>query len=232
MLSETLIRLNRLRRERRAAIVLTDLDRGTERLVIEGESLEGDLGGAVSAAFGSGKSGKLVTDEAQMFVNVYLPPVQIVVIGAVHISQILAPMARLAGFDLSIIEPRGAFATPERFADTKLIVDWPQDSLQVDPYTALVALAHDPRIDDFPIAAALQAGCFYVGALGSRKSHAGRLERLRAKGLTEAQLSRIHAPVGLDIGAANPAEIAVSILAEIIQSLRLGRAVSSAAETV
>jgi xanthine dehydrogenase accessory factor len=228
MRRETLTRLNSLRRDRRAAVVLTDLGRGTERLVTEGENVDSALTDVVSAAFSSGKSASIVIDGAQIFVNVYLPPVQIVVIGAVHISQVLAPMARLAGFDLSIIDPRDAFATPERFADTRLIVDWPQDSLQVDPYTALVALAHDPRIDDFPIAAALQAGCFYVGALGSRKSHAARLERLRAEGLTEAQLALIHAPVGLDIGAANPAEIAVAILAEIIKSLRR-RALSSAA---
>jgi xanthine dehydrogenase accessory factor len=220
MQGETLIRLNSLRRDRRAAVLLTDLGRGTERLVIEGESVESAFTSVVSAAFSSGKSAKIDVDGAQIFINVYLPPVQIVVIGAVHISQVLAPMARLAGFDLSVIDPRGAFATPARFADTRLIVDWPQDSLRVDPYTALVALAHDPRIDDFPIAAALRAGCFYIGALGSRKSHATRLERLRAEGLTEGQLALIHAPVGLDIGAANPAEIAVAILADIIQSLR------------
>jgi xanthine dehydrogenase accessory factor len=158
-----------------------------------------------------------------VFINVYLPPPRIVVIGAVHISQALAGMAAIAGFDLTIIDPRSAFATPERFGQTKLLAEWPEDALKgmpLDAYTALAAVSHDPKIDDFPLKAALDAACFYVGALGSRKTHASRVERLTKLGLDESAIARIHAPIGLDIRAASPAEIAVSILADIIQALR------------
>jgi xanthine dehydrogenase accessory factor len=157
------------------------------------------------------------------FINPYLPPVRIVAIGAVHISQALAGMVGLAGFDLRVIDPRTAFATPERFAGVDLVADWPADVLPSQPldrYTALVALSHEPRIDDYPIAEALRTGCFYVGALGSRRTHAKRLERLANEGFSESELARIRAPIGLDIGAATPAEIAVSILSEIIHVLR------------
>jgi xanthine dehydrogenase accessory factor len=144
-------------------------------------------------------------------------------IGAVHISQALAPMARIAGFDVEIIDPRTAFATPERFPDVALRAEWPQDVLKerpFDAYTAVAALTHDPKIDDHPLQAALEAGCFYVGALGSRKTHGRRVERLLAAGLGEEQIGRIHAPIGLAIGAASPAEIAVSVLAQVIGALR------------
>lgn len=220
MQSEILIRLNELRVRRRAAVLITDLDTNESQLVGEKEGVAESLREPVALALRKGTSSLIEAGGARLFLNVYLPPVQIVVIGAVHISQALAPMARLAGFDLRIIDPREAFATAERFAGTELVVGWPQDVLEVDAYTALVALSHVPDIDDFPVAEALKAGCFYVGALGSRKSHAARLGRLRQRGLDEQALGRIHAPVGLDIGAANPAEIAVSILADIVQSLR------------
>jgi xanthine dehydrogenase accessory factor len=138
-------------------------------------------------------------------------------------------MAALAGFDVRIIDPRTAFATPERFAGIDLTADWPVDVLAerpLDAYTAVVAVTHDPKIDDFPIAEALRTGCFYVGALGSRKTHASRIERLKAEGFGEAECVRIRGPIGLNIGASSPAEIAVAILAEIIQALR-SRDVSS-----
>jgi xanthine dehydrogenase accessory factor len=141
----------------------------------------------------------------------------------VHISQALAPMARIAGFDVEIIDPRTAFATPERFPDAALSAEWPEDVLTkrpLDTYTALAALTHDPKIDDYPLQAALNAGCFYVGALGSRKTHGKRMERLLAAGFTDEQISRIRAPIGLAIGAASPAEIAVAVLAEVIGALR------------
>jgi xanthine dehydrogenase accessory factor len=148
------------------------------------------------------------------------------VVGAVHISQALAPMARLAGFDVTIVDPRTAFATAERFSDVRLIADWPEEVLKTQPldaYTALIAVTHDPKIDDHPIHAALSAGSFYVGALGSRKTHGKRLERLREQGVSAADLQRIHAPIGIDIGAQSPAEIAVAILAEVIAALRRGQ---------
>ena len=144
-------------------------------------------------------------------------------IGAVHISQALAPLARIAGLDPSIIDPRTAFATPERFPDTPVLAQWPDEALEAAPldrYTAICLLTHDPKIDDRALVRALRADCFYIGALGSRKTHAKRLERMRAAGFDEAALARIHAPIGLDIGAVSPAEIAVSITGEIIAALR------------
>jgi xanthine dehydrogenase accessory factor len=132
-------------------------------------------------------------------------------------------MAKIAGFPVEIIDPRTAFATPERFPDVSLAAEWPEDVLKSNPldgYTALAALTHDPKIDDFPLKAALEANCFYIGALGSRKTHAKRVERLTALGLRHQLIERIHAPIGLDIGAASPAEIAVAVLAQVIQSFR------------
>ncbi|MCF6322452.1 MAG: XdhC family protein, partial [Rhizobiaceae bacterium] len=161
--------------------------------------------------------------EHRYFLNVYLPPTRLVVIGAVHISQNLAAIARDSGFDLEIIDPRTAFATPQRFENFNLFAHWPEEILANNPldrYCALIAVTHDPKIDDFPIKSALEAGCFYVGALGSRKTHAKRLQRLEEDGLNKEQLDKIHAPIGIDIGAANPAEIAVAILAEIIGAFR------------
>jgi xanthine dehydrogenase accessory factor len=148
------------------------------------------------------------------------------VIGAVHISQALAPMAKGVDLDVTIIDPRTAFATPERFPDVPVRTEWPNAVLPeigIDRYTAIVALTHDPKIDDPALAAALQSECFYIGALGSRKTHQRRVQRLMASGFTEADLARIHAPIGLDIGSVSPAEIAVSILAEIVATLRQER---------
>jgi xanthine dehydrogenase accessory factor len=216
-------KLNVERAARRAVVHLTDLGDGRDRVVREGDSVAGPLGEAIASALRSGKSGLVEAEGRAFFLNVHLPPARIVIVGAVHISQALAQMAGVAGFDLSIIDPRTAFATEERFAGIDMIADWPEDALNrrpLDAYTALVALTHDPKIDDVPLSRALSAGCFYVGALGSRKTHARRVERLTALGHPEAEIARISAPVGLDIGAASPAEIAVAILADIIQHLR------------
>ncbi|MBB3975034.1 xanthine dehydrogenase accessory factor [Rhizobium azooxidifex] len=216
-------KLNADRRARRAVVYLTDLGDGRDRIVREADAVVGPLGEAIAAAFRSGKSGVVEVEGRSYFLNVHLPPPRIVVIGAVHISQALAAMAKVAGFDLSIVDPRTAFATEERFAGADLVADWPEDVLKqrpLDAYTALVAVTHDPKIDDFPIRAALEASCFYVGALGSRKTHARRVERLLAVGVDQAAIERIRAPIGLDIGAASPAEIAVAILAEVIQAFR------------
>lgn len=220
---ELLKALNRERQARRAAILATDLGTGEGRLVREGDAVAGGLGEAVAKAFRSGKSGSVEVDGRTLFLNVHLPPPRLVVIGAVHISQALAPMARIAGYDVEIVDPRTAFATPERFPDVTLLAEWPQDVLKrrsFDAYTAVAALTHDPKIDDVPLLAALKAGCFYVGALGSRKTHGKRVERLLAAGASEAELARIHAPIGLPIGAASPAEIAVAVLAEVISAFR------------
>ena len=216
-------KLNGERTARHAVIHLTDLGEGSDRVICEGDLVGGPLGEAVAAAFRSGKSGVAEADGRSFFLNVHLPPARIVVIGAVHISQALAQMAKIAGFDISVIDPRTAFATEERFAGIDLVADWPEDVLKgrpLDAYTALVAVTHDPKIDDFPLSQALSAGCFYIGALGSRKSHAKRVERLTALGHTKAEIGRISAPIGLDIGAASPAEIAVAILGDVIEHLR------------
>lgn len=215
--------LNDERRARRAAILVTDLGDGTDRLVRERDAAEGELADALAQAFRTGKSGTVEADGRRLFLNVHLPPARIVIIGAVHISQALAPMARIAGFDVEIIDPRTAFATPERFPDVSLKAEWPQDVLgaaPLDAFTALAAVTHDPKIDDFPIKAAIDAGCFYIGALGSRKTHAKRVERLTEMGATPGEIARIHAPIGLDIAASSPAEIAVAALGQIIQALR------------
>jgi len=223
MRAASLAALNAARRARRAAILLTDLGDGGDRVINEGERMEGPLGEALARAFRSGQSGPVEIDGRRLFVNVHLPPPRLVVIGAVHISQALAPMARIAGYDMTVIDPRTAFATAERFGGVELVADWPETVLAgrpLDAYTALAAVTHDPKIDDFPLTAALAAGCFYVGALGSRKTHARRLERLDAAGVAAADLARIRAPIGLPIGAASPAEIAVAVLAEVIQAFR------------
>lgn len=215
--------LNAERRARRAAILVTDLGDGRDRVVREGDAVAGTLGEALDKAFRTGKSQTAEAEGRSFFLNVHLPPPRIVAIGAVHISQALAPMARIAGFDIEIVDPRTAFATPERFGDVPLYAEWPQDMLArrpLDAFTALAALTHDPKIDDFPLAAALRAGCFYVGALGSRKTHGKRIERLLADGLTQTQIDRIEAPIGMDISASSPAEIAVAVLAQIIHALR------------
>ncbi|MCT8990998.1 XdhC family protein [Chelativorans sp. SCAU2101] len=219
----SLKKLNQCRRERRAAILLTDLGDGRDRVVVEGDLVAGNLGEAVASAFRSGKSGVVEVDGRSFFLNVHLPPPRLVMIGAVHISQALAPMAAIAGFDLHIIDPRTAFASPERFPNVRLDAEWPQEALArspLDAYCALAALTHDPKIDDPALKAALEAGCFYVGALGSRKTHARRVERLTEAGVSPAAIERIRAPIGLKIGAASPAEIAVAVLAEIIEALR------------
>lgn len=223
MKREILHALNRARMNRRAIATLGTPSGETTRVIREGEQVNGIGDDVLAKLFRSGKPASVDTDEGPVFLNVYLPPPRIVVIGAVHISQALAPMAALAGYDLTIIDPRTAFATPERFAGVDVRPDWPEDVLAtapLDPHTALAAVTHDPKIDDFPLSAALKAGCFYVGALGSRKTHAKRIERLTAIGHGEAEISRISAPIGLDIGAASPGEIAVAVLADIIAAYR------------
>ncbi|WP_027231613.1 XdhC family protein [Phyllobacterium sp. UNC302MFCol5.2] len=216
-------KLNEERRARRAAILLTDIGDGRDRVIRQGDPVAGALGHAVRTAFLSGRSGIADVDGRSFFLNVHLPPPRLVVIGAVHISQALAPMAKVAGYDTEIIDPRTAFATQERFPDVVLHAEWPQDVLKarpLDPYTGVAAVTHDPKIDDPALAAALTSGCFYVGALGSRKTHAKRVERLKLLGLADEQISRISAPIGLDIGAASPAEIAVAIIAEVVTTFR------------
>lgn len=220
---EALTRLNAARQSRKAVVVLTDLSAGSVEVIVEGEAVAGLIGEEVAKAFRSGKVANVEIEGKPLFLNVHLPPPRIVVIGAVHISQALAQMAPVAGYDLTIIDPRTAFATEERFQGVELIADWPEDVLKgrpLDAYTALAAVTHDPKIDDFALSEALRVGCFYVGALGSRKTHAKRVERLKEMGRTDSEIARIAAPIGLDIGAASPAEIALATLAQIVQAFR------------
>ncbi|MGJ4856195.1 XdhC family protein [Labrys sp. La1] len=220
----TLQALNRAKAARKAVLLVTDLDTGEERLVEESAIPADPLASVLSQQLRQGRSATIEQDGRRHFITVHVPPVRLVMIGAVHISQALAPLARLVGQDPIIVDPRTAFATPERFPGVKLFAEWPDIALPplgIDRYTAFVALTHDPKIDDGALIHALERDCFYVGALGSRRTHARRIERLCEAGVGEAALARIHAPIGLDIGAISPAEIAVSIMAEITSALRL-----------
>ena len=220
---DLLTALNAERAARRAAIVVTDIATGKQRLVKAADIARDPLSGVLAEHLRIGKSGMEETAEGRVFLTVYVPAAQLVVIGAVHISQALAPIAKLLDYDVTIVDPRTAFASPERFPDVKVIAEWPDKALPplgVDRYTAFVALTHDPKIDDPALLHALSRDCFYIGALGSRKTHARRVERLQQAGLTDADTARLHAPIGLDIGAVSPAEIAVAIMAQITERLR------------
>jgi xanthine dehydrogenase accessory factor len=216
--------LNNERTARRAAIVVTDTASGAQRLVRAADIAADPLKELLEKHLRMGKSGMADTPQGRVFLTVHVPPPRLVVTGAVHISQALAPMAKLTGYDVTIVDPRTAFASVERFPDVKVIAEWPDVALPplgIDRYTAFVALTHDPKIDDPALAHALARDCFYIGALGSKKTHARRIERLKASGIAEAELGRIHSPIGLAIGAVSPAEIAVAIIAEITARLRL-----------
>jgi len=215
--------LNAERQARRAAILVTDVTSGKQRLVKAVDIGKDSLRSALADHLRTGKSGMEETAEGRVFLTVYVPAPQLVITGAVHISQALAPIGKLLGYDVTIVDPRTAFASPERFPDVKVVAEWPEEALpplNVDRYTAFVALTHDPKIDDPALTHALKRDCFYIGALGSRKTHARRVERLKQQGFSDTDIARIHAPIGLDIGAVSPAEIAVAIIAQITEKLR------------
>jgi xanthine dehydrogenase accessory factor len=215
--------LNTERTARRAAVVVTHVESGRQRLVKAVDIAKDPLRSVLADHLRTGKSGMEETPEGRAFLTVHVPASQLVITGAVHISQALAPIGKLLGYDVTIVDPRTAFASPERFPDVKIVAEWPDVALpplHVDRYTAFVALTHDPKIDDPALFHALSRDCFYIGALGSRKTHARRVERLKAQGLSDTTIARIHAPIGLDIGAVSPAEIAVSIVAQITERLR------------
>lgn len=215
--------LNAERAARRAVVLVTEVATGRQRLVTEAGLASDPLAAVLERQLRSGRSGAVEADGQELFLTVQAPPPRVVVTGAVHISQAMAPMARLLDLDMVVIDPRSAFATPERFPDVALLAEWPETALArvpLDAWTAFVALTHDPKIDDPGLQAALRSDCFYIGALGSRKTHGRRLERLAEAGFSSAETDRIHAPVGLDIGAVSPAEIALSVLGEIVAALR------------
>ncbi len=220
---DILTALNAERAARRAVIVVTNVESGRQRLVKAADIGKDPLRPILAEHMRTGKSGMEETAEGKVFLTVYVPAPQLVITGAVHISQALAPIGKLLGYDVTIVDPRTAFASPERFPDVKVIAEWPDKALpplNVDRYTAFVALTHDPKIDDPALLHALARDCFYVGALGSRKTHGRRVERLKAAGVGDAAIARIAAPIGLDIGAVSPAEIAVAIMAQITERLR------------
>jgi xanthine dehydrogenase accessory factor len=215
--------LNAERTARRAAVLVTDTASGAQRLVKAAQVKTDPLKDVLEKRLRMAKSGMEDTPQGRVFLTVYVPSPKLVITGAVHISQALAPIAQLLGYDVTIVDPRTAFASIERFPDVKVIAEWPDVALpplSIDHYTAFVALTHDPKIDDPALEHALARECFYIGALGSRKTHAKRVERLKQVGISEANLARIHAPIGLDIEAVSPAEIAVAIMGEITQVLR------------
>lgn len=221
---EILKALNEERAARRAAVIVTDVASGEQRFVRRVDVADDPLRETLEARLRTGKSGMADTPQGRVFLTVYVPPPRLVITGAVHISQALAPMARILGYDVTIVDPRSAFATPERFPDVKVIADWPDTvlpRLNIDHYTAFAALTHDPKIDDPALAHALARDCFYIGALGSKKTHARRVARLKGLGISDEAIARIHAPIGLAIGAVSPPEIAVAVLAEITARLRL-----------
>jgi len=227
---ETLTELNAERIARRAVVLITDTASGEQRLVKAADIADDPLHAELARQLRMGKSGMIEVSGRKLFLNVYAPTARLVIIGAVHISQALAPIARSLGYDVTVVDPRTAFASPERFPDVPLIAEWPDVALpplNIDHYTAFVALTHDPKIDDPALLHAFQRDCFYVGALGSRKTPAKRGERLKAQGAKDADIERIHAPLGLPIGAVSPSEIAVSIMAEITAQLRLPKAAAA-----
>ena len=207
------------RAQRRAAAYLVNTQTWERRIAAPANDPMADV---IDARMRADKSG---TEEDGWFVAIHNPPLRMIVVGAVHIAQALLPMARACGYDPTLIDPRGAFGASARFPGEVISDDWPDAALAAlhpDARTAVVTLTHDPKLDDPALLAALASPAFYIGCLGSSRSHAKRLDRLRAAGVTDVQIARLKAPVGLDIGAKSPAEIAVSILAQITQSLRRG----------
>jgi xanthine dehydrogenase accessory factor len=213
--------LQRARAEKRPVVVATRAAQGESRLL--DASAGGALGEAVRTALQRDQSTPLEIDGETWFLNVFNPPVDFVIVGAVHIAQPLAAMAKLAGHSVRIIDPRTRFASAERFPGVRLQTEWPDEALAahgLNARSAVVALTHDPKLDDPALTAALKSQAFYIGALGSKQTHARRLERLAVQGFSQAELARIHGPIGLNIGARSPAEIAIAILAEITRTLR------------
>jgi len=222
MRRETLAALNEARRAGRAVVRATDLATGDEVIVDPGNDTS-PLGIAAAQAARADQSATTELDGRRWFLAVYNPPLDLAIVGAVHIAQPLAVMASLAGYGVRVIDPRTSFATQERFPDIVISHDWPEEALAKSPLgarSALVALTHDPKVDDPALVAALRSNCFYIAALGSKKTHAGRIARLRQSGFGDEQLARICGPAGLAIGARNPGEIAVSILAQMTAHLR------------
>lgn len=215
--------------------LVTALSDGAQALVFH-DRAGGDLPDPVLAEvrrrLRDNAGGTIEHGTARYFVDCHNPPLRIIVVGAVHISQTLVPMAAIAGYEVIVVDPRGSFATVERFPNVRLVDDWPDEAMTAlapDSRTAVITLTHDPKLDDPALEVTLRSEAFYIACLGSRRTHARRIDRLRALGFDDATLSRIHGPAGLPIGAVSPAEIALSILAELTAVLHEAPAVSAAA---
>lgn len=222
----TLQAINAARAAGRAIVRACELSSGEEQIV-DPQRDKSPLGLAAAGAARADRSVTVTVEGREWFLSVFNPPLDLAIVGAVHIAQPLTQMAQLCGYAVRIIDPRTAFATSERFPDLHISHAWPDEAIAETPLgfrSALVALTHDPKLDDPALTAALSSPCFYIGALGSKKTHAARLARLRSRGLTEEQLSRIHGPIGLAIGAVSPAEIAISIMAQMTERLRVATA--------
>jgi len=218
------------RAAQRPVALVTALASGEQALLFEDDpdtgAFDADVAGDARAALRAGESRTLESQSVgRVFVHVFNPPLRLFIVGAVHISQALAPMAGMLGYAVTVVDPRRAFATPARFAEVRVLDTWPDEALAeqaLDGRSAVVTLTHDPKLDDPALAAALRSDAFYIGCLGSRRTHAKRLERLTQAGFGASELERLHGPVGLDIGARSPAEIATAILAQMTQTLRQG----------
>ncbi len=223
MKASDLSRLVTAKTERRPIALVTDLASHQQALFETGnEAPSLDLtpgqGAGIAEALAANKSGDIEIEGRRLFVQARVPDPRLVIVGAVHITQALAPMAALAGDEVVVVDPRRAFATAERFPGVALRHDWPDealDAIRLDASSAVVTLTHDPKIDDPALDRALRSQAFYVGALGSKKTHAARLHRLSEAGFDDSALARIHGPAGLAIGARSPAEIAISVLAQL-----------------
>ena len=223
MKAEILQALVAAKAARQPIAVLTTLATGQQVIVRRADATDPNL----LSAFQFDRSGIMPGSESESFIRIYNPPLRLVIIGAVQIAQAVIPLAQACGYDVNVVDPRGAFATGARFPDINLSSQWPQEvmpQLALDSRTAVIALTHDPKIDDVALDLALKSEVFYIGALGSRKSHGKRLERLQARGFSPDQVAKIRGPIGLNIGAVGSAEIAISILAEITKALRMGLA--------
>jgi xanthine dehydrogenase accessory factor len=211
--------------------IATNLKSGDQSLIVGSEitgnlQIDDQIQSGISRALSDDKSTTLETPAGPVFVEVFNPPLRLFIVGAVHIAQPLARMSAELGFRVTVIDPRTAFATDDRFPQIELSTEWPDEALarlQPDKRSVIITLTHDPKLDDPALIAALKSSAFFVGALGSRKTHAARLKRLSEDGFQQADLDRIRGPVGLNIGAISPAEMAISMLAQVISELRADR---------
>ena len=227
MKSDTLKQLLKDQESKTAVALATDLTTGDQALIYLDDAAgtlaaNADVVAAARDAMRDDKSKMVSLPAGDVFFHVYNPPLRMVLVGAVHIAQPLSRMASVAGYDVTVVDPRQSFATEDRFPGVTIIDEWPDDglnSLDLDRRTAVVTLTHDPKLDDPALGVAIRSPAFYIGSLGSRKTHAGRVERLTEEGFSATEISRIHGPVGLNVGAVSPAEIAVSILAQVTEIL-------------